>query len=165
MKKSNFLLDSAPQKSVEPSCKGDSKLSKSDPGLRALVEFQRHITAPTGRPVLSTDNDPLYRSPQWQANLRVLEVTEIKTVPSVPYPIRLWSGSSKPYAANAWTARCFGPRPTWWSSSFSEKAVHRCWRGNERRQPGPDTQIRPPGTSTCLVRKNAQSVGTFLEPF
>jgi hypothetical protein len=34
--------------------------------------------------VLSTDNDPLYRFPQWQANLRVLEVTEIKTVPYVP---------------------------------------------------------------------------------
>jgi putative transposase len=33
---------------------------------------------------LSTDNDPLYRFHQWQANLRVLEVTEIKTVPYVP---------------------------------------------------------------------------------
>jgi putative transposase len=33
---------------------------------------------------LSTDNDPLYRFHQWQANLRILEVTEIKTVPDVP---------------------------------------------------------------------------------
>ena len=33
---------------------------------------------------LSTDNDPLYRFHQWQANLRILEVTEIKTVPGVP---------------------------------------------------------------------------------
>ena len=33
---------------------------------------------------LSTDNDPLYRFHQWQANLRVLEVMEIKTVPYVP---------------------------------------------------------------------------------
>lgn len=33
---------------------------------------------------LSTDNDPLYRFHHWQANLRVLEVTEIKTVPCVP---------------------------------------------------------------------------------
>ncbi len=33
---------------------------------------------------LSSDNDPLYRFHQWQANLRVLEVTEIKTVPYVP---------------------------------------------------------------------------------
>jgi putative transposase len=33
---------------------------------------------------LSTDNDPLYRFHQWQANLRVLDVVEIKTVPFVP---------------------------------------------------------------------------------
>jgi hypothetical protein len=33
---------------------------------------------------LSSDNDPLYRSPQWQANLRILDVAEIKTVPYVP---------------------------------------------------------------------------------
>src|SRR5256886_15283112 len=32
---------------------------------------------------LSTDNDPLYRFHQWLVNLRVLEVTEIKTVPYV----------------------------------------------------------------------------------
>jgi len=33
---------------------------------------------------LSTDHDPLYRFHQWQANLRVLEVKEVKTVPYVP---------------------------------------------------------------------------------
>src|SRR5438132_9115316 len=33
---------------------------------------------------LSSDHDPLYRFEQWQANLRILEVTEIKTVPYVP---------------------------------------------------------------------------------
>jgi transposase InsO family protein len=34
---------------------------------------------------LSSDDDPLYRSPQWQANLRIREVAEIKTVPYVPW--------------------------------------------------------------------------------
>lgn len=33
---------------------------------------------------LSSDHDPLYRFHQWQANLRILEVVEIKTVPGVP---------------------------------------------------------------------------------
>jgi putative transposase len=33
---------------------------------------------------LSSDNDPLYRFHQWQANLRVLELTEIKSIPCVP---------------------------------------------------------------------------------
>ena len=47
-------------------------------GLRPVVAESR----PNYHP--STDNDPLYRFPQWQANLRVLEVTEIKTVPYVP---------------------------------------------------------------------------------
>ena len=34
---------------------------------------------------VSSDHDPLYRFHQWQANLRVLEVKEIKTVPYVPF--------------------------------------------------------------------------------
>jgi putative transposase len=33
---------------------------------------------------LSSDNDPLYRFHQWQANLRILKVIEIKTIPYVP---------------------------------------------------------------------------------
>jgi len=33
---------------------------------------------------VSTDHDPLFRFHQWEANLRILEVTEIKTVPYVP---------------------------------------------------------------------------------
>lgn len=33
---------------------------------------------------LSSDHDPLYRFHQWQSNLRVLEVAEIKTIPYVP---------------------------------------------------------------------------------
>lgn len=33
---------------------------------------------------LSSDNDPLFRYQQWKANLRVLEIKELKTVPHVP---------------------------------------------------------------------------------
>src|SRR6267154_1662377 len=33
---------------------------------------------------LSSDHDPLYRFHQWQANLRILDVEAIKTVPYVP---------------------------------------------------------------------------------
>ena len=33
---------------------------------------------------LCSDNDPLFFYHQWQANLRILEVEEIKTVPYVP---------------------------------------------------------------------------------
>ena len=47
--------------------------------------FNRAIRGQCWMPkYLSSDNDPLYRFHQWQANLRILEVTEIKTIPYVP---------------------------------------------------------------------------------
>jgi putative transposase len=47
--------------------------------------FNRAIRGQPWMPnFLSSDNDPLYRFHQWQANLRALEVTEIKSVPYVP---------------------------------------------------------------------------------
>ena len=53
-------------------------------GTALCQMFNRAVRGQTRPNYLSTDNDPLYRFPQWQANLRVLEVTEIKTVPYVP---------------------------------------------------------------------------------
>jgi Integrase core domain len=47
--------------------------------------FNRAIRGQLWMPrYLSSDNDPLYRFHHWQANLRILEVTEIKSVPYVP---------------------------------------------------------------------------------
>jgi transposase InsO family protein len=46
--------------------------------------FRRAIRCRALPKYLSTDHDPLYRFHQWQANLRVLEISEIKTVPYVP---------------------------------------------------------------------------------
>ena len=46
--------------------------------------FQRAIRASALPKYLSSDHDPLYRFHQCQANLRVLGVSEIKTVPYVP---------------------------------------------------------------------------------
>jgi transposase InsO family protein len=53
-------------------------------GLALCRMFNRAIHAQTLPKYLSADHDPLYRFHQWQANLRVLEVQEIKTVPYVP---------------------------------------------------------------------------------
>ncbi|MGH9424399.1 MAG: integrase core domain-containing protein, partial [Thermoanaerobaculia bacterium] len=33
---------------------------------------------------LSTDHDPLFEAHRWKANLRILEIDEVKTVPRVP---------------------------------------------------------------------------------
>lgn len=43
------------------------------------------IIAGTHRPrYLSSDNNPLFRYHQWKANLRILDIKEVKTVPYVP---------------------------------------------------------------------------------
>ena len=46
--------------------------------------FNRVIGRQPAPTYLSAADDPLYRFHQWQANLRILDVKEIKTVPYVP---------------------------------------------------------------------------------
>jgi transposase InsO family protein len=48
--------------------------------------FKQAIRGVTAVPkYLSSDHDPLYRFHQWEANLRILGVREIKTVPYIPW--------------------------------------------------------------------------------
>src|SRR5262245_24590730 len=54
-------------------------------GLALCRMFNQAIRGQTIPKYVSSDHDPLYRFHQWQANLRVLEVKEIKTVPYVPF--------------------------------------------------------------------------------
>jgi hypothetical protein len=61
--------------------------------------FQRAIRGNGLPKYLSSDHDPLYQFHQWQANLRVLGVTEIKTVPYVPLSL----------ASGAYAAAICGP--------------------------------------------------------
>jgi putative transposase len=53
-------------------------------GVALCRVFQRAIRSRSLPKYLSSDHDPLYQFHQWQANLRILEVKEIKTVPHVP---------------------------------------------------------------------------------
>ena len=46
--------------------------------------FSRAVSAKPGPKYLSSDNDPLFNYHQWRANLRILDIEEIKTVPYVP---------------------------------------------------------------------------------
>ena len=71
-----------------------------DQFTRRLVGIGVHCGATTGADVcrmfnaaihgqrtprhLSTDHDPLFEAHRWKANLRILEIDEIKTVPHVP---------------------------------------------------------------------------------
>ena len=46
--------------------------------------FNRAIARETPPKYLSSDNDPLFRLHRWCANLRILEVDEINTIPCTP---------------------------------------------------------------------------------
>jgi putative transposase len=49
------------------------------------MQSEPELACPQAAPAcLSSDHDPLYRFHQWQANLRILDVAAIKTVPHVP---------------------------------------------------------------------------------
>jgi hypothetical protein len=53
-------------------------------GVALCRMFHRAIGGHTLPKYLTSDHYPLYRFDQWQTNLRVLEIREIKTVPYVP---------------------------------------------------------------------------------
>ena len=77
---------------------------------RALCRMFNHAIRGLSRPKrLSSDHDPLYRFHQWRANLRVLQVTEVK---SVPYVRRRWSERSATPGRSA-----AGRTPDAWRSS------------------------------------------------
>ena len=73
--------------------------------------FNRAIRGQRWMPrYLSSDNDPLYRFHQWQANLRILEVTEIKSVPYVPLSHPFVERLSAPFDGSIWITFCSGLR-------------------------------------------------------
>lgn len=53
-------------------------------GATLCCMFNRAVSMQGIPHYLSSDNDPLFQYHQWQANLRILEITEIKSVPYVP---------------------------------------------------------------------------------
>src|SRR5262245_60658391 len=53
-------------------------------GVGLCWMFNRARCGQTPPAYVSSDHDPLYRFHQWQANLRILDVKEIKTIPFVP---------------------------------------------------------------------------------
>jgi hypothetical protein len=59
-------------------------------GVALCRMLQRAIRGLSLPKYLSSHHDPLYRFHQGEANLRILEVTAIKTVPYVPlsHPVR-----------------------------------------------------------------------------
>src|SRR3954467_5184622 len=73
-------------------------------GMALCRMFNQAIQGADLPKYLSSDHDPLYRFHQWEANLRILDVTEIKTVPSAP-----WSHPIRREADRHNSPRMFGP--------------------------------------------------------
>jgi hypothetical protein len=53
-------------------------------GIAYCKMFNNIISGKTMPKYLSTDNDPLFLFHRWQANLRILDIEEIKSVPCIP---------------------------------------------------------------------------------
>src|SRR5262249_5740761 len=54
-------------------------------GMALCRMFQQAIRGANPPKYLSSDHDPLYRFHQWEANLRILGINQIKTVPHIPW--------------------------------------------------------------------------------
>jgi len=53
-------------------------------GADICVMFNKIISGKKLPKYLSSDNDPLFRFHRWQANLRILDIEEIKSIPYTP---------------------------------------------------------------------------------
>jgi len=108
--------------------------------------FNRAIAKQTPRGYLSSDHDPLFRFHQWLANLRVLEVDEIKAIPCTP-------------RSHAFVERLIGTvrreyldRILFWNQSDLERKLenykayynlHRCHSGSAGSTPAERSGITP----------------------
>jgi len=63
---------------------GFSIHSGNPDGIVICCMFNKIIAGKTLPKYLSSDNDPLFESHRWQANLRIFGIKEIKTVPGTP---------------------------------------------------------------------------------
>jgi hypothetical protein len=116
---------------------------------------------------LSSDHDPLYRFGQWQANLRILLVTEIKTVPYVPlsHPFveRLIGTIRREYLDRMlfWTTADLENKLLDFRTYFNE---HRSHTGLEGRTPNQDAPMPRPVASLRSYRWQRHCRGLFHTP-
>ena len=85
---------------------------------------------------LSTDHDPLFEFHRWKANLRILEVDEIKTVPHVPlsHPFveRLIGTARRELLDHVlfWNTRDLKRKLSEFQAYYNEERVHASLAGN-----------------------------------
>ena len=109
--------------------------------------FNRAIAKQTPSRYLSSDHDPLFRFHRWLANLRVLEVDEIKAIPCMP--------CSHPFVERliGTVRRGYLDRTLVWNQSYLERKLetykayynqHRCHSGLAGATPAQRSGVPPP---------------------
>jgi len=108
-------------------------------GVALCRMFNRAIRGQRWLPkYLSSDNDPLYTFHQWQANLRILEVTGIKSVPCIPlsHPFveRLIGTIRREYLDHTlfWTTADLENKLLDFGNYFNNHRTHNSGRANAR---------------------------------
>ena len=109
----------------------------------ALCRMFAKAIAGSGIPkYMSTDNDPLFTFGQWKANLRLLEVSELKTVPYVPlsHPFveRLVGTTRREYLNHVlfWTASDLERKLNVFKRYYNERRTHASLGGHVPAEAG-----------------------------
>jgi putative transposase len=114
---------------------------------------------------LSSDHDPLYKFHPWQANLRILEVTEIKTVPYVPlsHPFveRLLGTIRRDYLDHLlfWTSADLENKLLDFRTYFNHHRTHHSREGGT-----PDMAVSPPVANLRSFRWQPHCRGLYQTP-
>jgi putative transposase len=134
----------------------------------ALFRMFNHATRGQSLPTyLSADHDPLYRFHQWQANLRILNIREIKTVPYVPcsHPVveRLIGTLRREYLDRMlfWTAADLERKLVEFQQYYNE---HRTHTGRAGRPPAQSPDPAGDGASLRAYRWQLHCRGLYHTP-
>jgi transposase InsO family protein len=123
-------------------------------GVAVCRMFNRAIADQSLPKRISTDHDPLFRFHRWLANLRVLQIAEIKSVPHVPvsHPFveRLIGTIRREYLDRIffWNAVDLTRKLSEFRDYYNEHRVHRSLDGTTPSH----CAGRPPPTAAALAR-------------
>jgi hypothetical protein len=112
------------------------------------------------RSYISTDHDPLFRFHRWLANLRVLEIDEIKSIPNVPVSHPFVERLVGTIRRELLERMCFRMRLTWSESWRRSETITTAFAFTSRlarshQQNSPVNLVLP---VRCLIRTDGSSI-------
>jgi len=137
-------------------------------GMALCRMFNTAISTKDVPKYLSSDNDPLFLYHQWQANLRILGVDEIKTVPytprSHPFIERLIGTIRREYLDHVffWNARDLERKLVDFRRYYNQARVHQSIGGNTPSVVSGESQ--PPRAELSTYSWTSHCNGLFHTP-